>query len=252
MSIWEKYMQSLNHDYGVNGDEDSIAYANWYKNELQLIHDEYGDEDSEEKQNALKDLKDKDEYYKGNAYKVYSEDDSIRNDYDDYDDFINDYSDIDYQGRKDALELNKDFWLEDMQKEHPDNFRRAQWNKNKDSIYWYDKDGNKHRASTHASNTANGAQVYEWQVDNRDELPSKVEDIVVNHLVSGESKLRSLQSQEKGKYATHASNLSATDAHIIPYSEVGKYEDSFDGDEEREEDKRNSDELTKRDIKTFK
>lgn len=74
-------MKKLNHDYGVKGDEDSIAYANWYKNELDMINSDYEDEDSEEKQNALKELKTRDKYYHGDAYKLYRENEEIRNNY---------------------------------------------------------------------------------------------------------------------------------------------------------------------------
>ena len=251
---WQAYIDDINENFKDEGQLEQEAFENWKRDYLSTFSGK--DRENEEKEldnKGVSDLSDAWDYYEssGGGFR-------------DYDDFkeaympvTHSYGEIDFSAlddRDNAIDQAKDDWLDEMQTFHPDNFRRAQWNKNKNSIYWYDKDGNKHRASTHLANTANGENVYDWIVKsgNDEDIPYKVEDVVNGKAKLEDGERGDMMSRAHSALKTGGSNQNETPAHIIPYSEVGNYEDSFDGDEEREEDKRNSDELTKREIKTFK
>ena len=251
---WQAYMDEIDENFKDENELEKEAFENWKE---QHLNNFYGDE----REDAEKELEDKGISDLSDAWKHYE---SAGGAFRDYDDFKENYMPIthSYGGmdfseiddRDSAIDQAKDDWLDEMQTVHPDNFRRAQWNKNKNSIYWYDKDGNKHRASTHLANTVNGENVYDWIVKsgNDEDIPYQVEDVVNGKAKLEDGELGSMQSKAHSALNTGGSNQNETPSHIIPYSQVGDYEDSFDGDEEREEDKMKSDELTKRDIKTFK
>lgn len=251
---WQDHVDEIDAKYPSDSDFEEQAFQNWKEEFLDIFDDdERPQKEKELEDKHIRDLDDVWNHYE-NASGAFRDEDEFK---EAYMPISSSYGGINFsvtEKKQYDLDREKDKWLDEMSEKHKDNFRRAQWNKNKNSIYWYDKDGNKHRASTHLANTVNGENVYDWIVKSGDynDIPYKVEDVVNGKSDLEMGKIGNLQSKAHSLLSHNGSNQNETPAHIIPYSEVGNYADSFDGDEEREEDKRNSDELTKRDIKTFK
>jgi hypothetical protein len=86
-------------------------------------------------------------------------------------------------------------------------------------------------------------------VNDYNDIPSKVEEIIDGKANLEKGKFGSLRSEEHSRLKTGGSNLYETPKTIIPYDELKNYknqEDTFQADEDRQEEDSNN--LSKKDI----
>lgn len=242
---WEDHLDKIEKQYPSQEDLEKEAFENWKDQFL------YGDDGTLEKQlqdDKIRDLDDVWQKYESSSGSFRDEDEFRET----YMPIADSYGGVDFSVEEEKqydIDREKDKWLNETSEEHPDTFRRAEFNKNKNSLYFYDKDGNKHRVSTHLANTNNGENVYDWMVDNYNDIPSKAEEIIDGKANLETGKFGSLRSAEHSRLKTGGSNLYETPKTIIPYDELKNYknkEDTFEADEDRQEEDSNN--LSKKEI----
>lgn len=248
---WEEHLNKIDEEYplvdpeqvGINNYLDSMT--GW---DMGVETREQADQKVKEDLGKLGWLGKDGSYSLSNLYRRYEDSSGA---WKDEDEFIDYYSGNDEtkENREFATQREMDDWLNETSNDHPDKFRRAELNKNHNSLYFYDKDGNKHRVSTHLANTNNGENVYDWMVNDISDIPSKAEEIIDGKVDLQDGKFGNLRSKENSRLKTGGSNLYETPKKIIPYDTLKNYknqEDTFDADEDRQEEDSNN--LSKKDI----
>lgn len=245
---WQDHLDKIVKKYPSQNDLEKEAFENWKYDFL------YGDDGTLEKQlkdDRITDLNDVWRKYESSSGS-FRDEDEFRENYMPISSSFGGYDFTVEEQKQYDIDREKDKWLNETSEEHPDTFRRAEFNKNKNSLYFYDKDGNKHRVSTHLANTNNGENVYDWMVDDYNDIPSKAEEIIDGKVNLENGKFGNLRSEEHSRLKSGGSNLYETPKNIIPYDELKNYknqEDTFEGDEDRQEEDSNN--LSKQDIKKY-
>ena len=251
---WQDHLDKIDEEYPLV-DPDTIGINNYLDFmtswDMGMETREQADQKVKEDLGKLGWLRKDGSYSLSDLYRKYEDSGGAWKDEDEF---------IDYYSGNDEMKENREFatqgemdkWLNETSEEHPDMFRRAEFNKNHNSLYFYDKDGNKHRVSTHLANTNNGENVYDWMVDDYNDIPSKAEEIIDGKANLDNGKFGSLRSVEHSRLKSGGSNLYETPKTIIPYDQLKNYknqEDTFEADEDRQEEDSNN--LSKKEITKY-
>ena len=248
---WEDHLNKINTKYPSEDDLEKEAFENWKEQFLSYFDDDERPQKEKEVEDRVSDLDDVWIHYESSSGAWRDEDEFREN----YMPISSSYGGYDFSVEEEKqfdLDREKDKWLNETSEEHPDMFRRAEFNKNHNSLYFYDKDGNKHRVSTHLANTNNGENVYDWMVDDYNDIPSKAEEIIDGKANLDNGKFGSLRSVEHSRLKSGGSNLYETPKTIIPYDQLKNYknqEDTFEADEDRQEEDSNN--LSKKEITKY-
>lgn len=248
---WEEHLNKIDEKYPLE-DPDQIginhyldAMTGW---DIGVENREQADKKVKEDLGKLGWLRKDGSYSLSDLYRKYEDSSGAWKDEDEFIDYYSGNDDI-KEKREFATQQEMDDWLDETSEEHPDTFRRAELNKNYNSLYFYDKDGNKHRVSTHLANTNNGENVYDWMVNDISDIPSKAEEIIDGKVDLKDGKFGNLRSEEHSRLKNGGSNLYETPKTIIPYDQLKNYknqEDTFKADEDRQEEDSNN--LSKKEI----
>lgn len=247
---WQDHLDKIDEEYPLVDDE-QVGINNYLDNRVEWG---FGDTREEADKIVKEDLDKLGWLRKDGSYSLsdlYRRYEDGYGSWKDEDEFIDSYkgnSDT-KEDREFATQREMDDWLNETSNDNPDKFRRAELNKNHNSLYFYDKDGNKHRVSTHLANTNNGENVYDWMVNDISDIPSKAEEIIDGKADLTDGKFGNLRSKEHSRLKNGGSNLYETPKKIIPYDELKNYknqEDTFEADEDRQEEDNNN--LSKKEI----
>lgn len=218
---WQKHLEQLNRD-----DEEYEAVSSVRQTELENLaynKDSMSKEDYQAWLNEINDITDAasaERYLKNHNLMDYNAD------------FMEEYGE--QKEYEEKLQNHLADWSYEYSNEHPDTFRRYEWNRDMTSLYFYNKQGQKIRISTHEGNYNNGSNIHDYRVESVADIPDIIES---GHY----GKDYSFETSQKTMWNGNGSLLDIyqTPQQIISYDELKNYknqEDTFEADEDRQEE----------------
>lgn len=231
---WEEHLEQLNRD-----DEEYEAVSSVRQTELENLEYNKNDMSKEDYQKWLDEIND---ITDANSAERYLKKHNLM----DYNsDFMEEYGEP--KEYEEKLQNHLADWSYEYNKEHPDTFRRYEWNRSMNSLYFYNKKGEKIRISTHEGNYNNGSNIHDYRVDRVEVIPSLIEDGRYGRDYSFETDQKTFWNS-----AGSLPDFAQTPKTIIPYDQLKNYknqEDTFEADEDRQEEDSNN--LSKKEIRKY-